>query len=154
LDTSVVSHLLAFDAPEKHGDTIRLWEQLKENEYEVVISPVVLEEVGRCEKELADELMDYLNELDVTIADETDVMIALSRNYLSTGVLTEKSINDCRHIAIASVSGCQYILSWNMKHFVKLKIMKMVQEVNGRLGIFQPIILTPSIFIKGDEENG
>jgi len=58
---------------------------------------------------------------------------------------------DCRHIAIASISACNYILSWNMKHFVKRKTMEMVFDVNHRFGVFQPLILTPAMFLEGDE---
>ena len=85
--------------------------------------------------------------------EETGETRALADEYLNTSILTQKSINDCRHIAIASIYGCKYILSWNMKHFVKLRTIEMVQDVNRKLGICQPNILMPSIFIEGDDEN-
>jgi len=153
LDTSVISHLLADDAPEKREDTHKLWNQLKENEYEVIVSPVIYEELSRCEENLRDSLIDFLNDIETTYVEETDHMLFLAKEYIASRVLPPKSLNDCRHIAIASISGCKYILSWNMKHFVKLKTIEMVQTINGKLGVFQPIILTPSIFIRGDDDD-
>lgn len=150
-DTSVISHLMADDAPEKRDDTHKLWEQIKYGNWDVVLSPVVYEELGRCEYSLEKALLGYVVMLETTYIEETEEMSALADEYLKTGVLTEKSYNDCRHIAIASVSACKYILSWNMKHFVKRKTIEMVQTVNQRLGVFQPSILTPAIFIEGDE---
>ena len=153
LDTSVISHLMADDVPDKRSDTHKLWEQLKGGEWEVVLSPVVYEELGRCEDPLEKALIEYVAIIDAAYVEENEEMFMLAEEYLKTGVLKEKSFNDCRHIAIASISACKYILSWNMKHFVKRKTIEMVQEVNQRFGIFQPNILTPSIFIEeGDEE--
>jgi len=153
LDTSVVSHLMADDSPEKRNDTHTLWKQLGQGEYEVVVSPVVYEELDGCEEELKKKLFSYLDMLETVFAEEHENMIMLAREYLKTGVLKEKSYNDCRHIAIASIYGCKYILSWNMKHFVKRRTIEMAQDVNGRLGIAQPGIITPSTFIEGEDEN-
>ena len=153
LDTSVISHLAADDTPEKQNDTRKLWKQLKQGKYEVVVSPVVYEELGRCEVDLEKRLLEYLDELDATYAEETENTRVLADEYLNSGVLNQKSQNDCRHIAIASLYGCKYILSWNMKHFVKLRTIEMVQSINGKLGIIQPNILIPTMFLEGDDEN-
>ena len=48
LDTSVISHLQASDAPERMTDTLRLWEDLKAGIYEVVISDVTIDEINDC----------------------------------------------------------------------------------------------------------
>ncbi len=45
LDTSVISHLLQEDAPEKMADTLKLWEMFKDGKYDVYLSTVTLEEV-------------------------------------------------------------------------------------------------------------
>jgi len=152
LDTSVVSHLLADDAPEQQNDTLKLWLQLKQDEYDAVVSPVVYEEIEGCDEDLGTQLLRNLNELNPTNAEETMETRILANEYLRTGILKQKSLNDCRHIAIASIYGCKYILSWNMKHFVKRRTIEMVQNINRNLGIIQPSILTPAIFIEGDDE--
>jgi len=142
---------MADDAPEKRSDTHILWDQLLQEEFEIIVSPVVYEEIGKCGDELENELLRYLNILNVTPVAETAETLSLANTYLSTGVMPSRTKNDCRHIAIASIYGCRYILSWNMKHFVKRKTIEMVQKVNGRIGITQPNIITPTIFIEGDE---
>ena len=48
LDTSVISHLLQEDVPEKMADTRKLWEMFKDGKYDVYLSIVTLEEVGDC----------------------------------------------------------------------------------------------------------
>ena len=49
LDTSVISHLLQEDVPEKMSDTRQLWEMFKAGKYEVYLSTVTLEEVVNLE---------------------------------------------------------------------------------------------------------
>lgn len=48
LDTSVISHLLQEDVPEKMADTRQLWEMFKAGKYDVYLSTVTLEEIADC----------------------------------------------------------------------------------------------------------
>ena len=48
LDTSVISHLLQEDVPEKMADTRQLWEMFKNGKYEVYLSTVPLREIEKC----------------------------------------------------------------------------------------------------------
>ena len=43
LDTSVISHLMQEDVPEKMADTLQLWELFREGVYDVYLSTVTLE---------------------------------------------------------------------------------------------------------------
>ena len=99
LDTSVISHLLADDVPEKQSDTLKLWEQLKQEEFEVVLSLVVTDEISRCDNVIKNKLYEYIAQINTTMKDENNAMTALAGEYLQTGVLGEKSYDDCRHIA-------------------------------------------------------
>ena len=48
LDTSVVSNLIADDAPKMMEYSLRLWDEIKEGLYDVYISNVVFTEVDAC----------------------------------------------------------------------------------------------------------
>ena len=48
LDTSVISHLMQEDVPEKMADTRKLWDMFKEGKYDVYLSTVTLEEIADC----------------------------------------------------------------------------------------------------------
>lgn len=50
LDTSVVSHLLQKDVPEKMADTRKLWEKFKAEQYDVYLSTITLEEISNCKE--------------------------------------------------------------------------------------------------------
>ena len=48
LDTSVISHLVQEDVPEKMTDTRRLWEMFQKGIYDVCLSELTLKEVSDC----------------------------------------------------------------------------------------------------------
>ena len=48
LDTSVISHLMQEDVPDKMEDTRELWEMFKAGKYDVYLSTVTLEEISGC----------------------------------------------------------------------------------------------------------
>jgi len=64
-------------------------------------------------------------------------------NYVSSGVVTEKSLGDALHVAIATVSGCDLIVSWNFRHIVHFDKIPKYNAVNvlngyGHIGIYSP----------------
>lgn len=111
LDTSVISHLEAEDTPEKLHDTIDFWHELEKNKYIVTISDLTIAELTKCPEPKRTLLFEYLSIINYVEVQETQETIALADEYLKQGVLTPKSRDDCRHIAIATIVGCKYIVS-------------------------------------------
>jgi hypothetical protein len=58
----------------------------------------------------------------------------LSALYFERGGLSPKSKDDAPHIAIATVCGCDIILSWNFRHIVNLRAITAVESVNIQEG--------------------
>lgn len=78
------------------------------------------------------------------IAAPTEAVIELQSNYINSGVVTEKSFDDALHVAIATVSKCDLIVSWNFKHIVhfdKIPKYNAVNVLNGynNIGIYSPL---------------
>ena len=72
-----------------------------------------------------------------------DVLL-LQQAYLDAGVVTEKSTDDALHVAMATVSGCDLIVSWNFKHIVHFDKIPKYNAVNtlqgyASIGIFSPL---------------
>jgi len=149
LDTSVISHLDAPDTPEKMTDTLRLWEQIKAGEYDVVLSQVVFDELIDCEEPKRSSLMAYLQMIpyERVIADSNTV--ALASKFIDFGVLKAKSIDDCRHIAAALLAECDAIVSWNFRHIVNPQTIKGTRIIATTSGYNDIIICSPSMLITG-----
>ena len=150
LDTSVIGHLDAPDTPEKMADTLILWEDLKSrSDIQVVISELTLRELNKCRQPKLQFLIEKLNEYDYQLLEVTEDDIRLANHYLKNAVLTEKSIDDLLHIAIATLNDCRYVLSWNFKHFVNPKTIHAVWAINKMLNLPEINIVSPSMMIGG-----
>ena len=151
LDTSVISHLLQEDVPEKMADTRQLWEMFCSNRYDVYLSTVTLEELKGCSEPKQSQLFDYLGQIDYTLIQINDKIEEIALQIIEMGILTKKSYDDCQHIAAAIISECDCIISWNFKHIVNIKTIRGVRAITNLKG-HKPIeILNPSVFLEGEE---
>lgn len=60
--------------------------------------------------------------------------IKLAETYISEKVVGKTSLEDCRHIALATINKVDVLASWNFKHIVNLDRIKGYNSVNIRLG--------------------
>lgn len=58
-------------------------------------------------------------------------------------IFPAKYRDDALHLAIASVSGMDYLLSWNFEHLVKVKTKDMAKRVNTSKGYKNIEIISP-----------
>ena len=153
LDTSVISYLDAIDTPDKMNDTLLFWEELKENKYQAVISNITIAEITKCGEPKRTTFLTKLSEIDYEIIEENEETLSLADNYLKYGVLKSKSMDDLRHISVASVMDCKYIASWNFKHFVNVKTIEKVQSANKLYGYNDIIIVPPTMLLEGSDDD-
>ena len=60
--------------------------------------------------------------------------ILLADTYIKEKVVGKTSLEDCRHIALATINKLDVLASWNFKHIVNLDRIKGYNSVNYRLG--------------------
>ncbi len=83
-------------------------------------------------------------ELVAEITQVTQEAILLQQQYINSGIVTPKSAEDALHIAIATISRCNLIVSWNFKHIVHFDKIPKYNAVNilnnyGKIGIYSPL---------------
>lgn len=153
LDSSVISHLNAPDAPDKEADTLKLWEEIAAGKYEVYLSDVVFEELNKCDEPKKSILIDFLNNIEYENIELTEEIKDIAEKFIDNGILTNKSVNDSRHIACTMSENCDVILSWNFKHIVNHKTINGVKIISVMTGTKEVRIYTPTILISGGEED-
>lgn len=152
LDTSVVSYLYQEDVPEKMNDTLKLWEILKSDRYEVCISNIVMNEIYECGEEKLQILLKYLNQIEYTMVMVDEDTIELAGKFIDFGILRQKSFDDCQHIAAAILAGCDIITSWNFKHIVNVKTARGVRTITTMEGYKDMLIYPPSVLVEEDDD--
>ena len=150
LDTSVIGNLDAPDKPDTMQETLVLWDKIISGAFDVHFSDVTIEELERCAEPKKSRLYNFLKDIEITRIEETEEAITLTQKYMEYGVLKEKSRDDCRHIALATISECDYIISWNFRHFVNVKTIDKVQAVNKLLGYREIKIVPPPMILGGE----
>lgn len=121
----------------------KFFDEVSAGRYVLVTSAIVQGEIDRGAPDNVRRFFD-----DATgptqVVELTPDIIRLRDAYLDAGIVTKKSVEDASHVAAATVSGCQAIVSWNFKDIVNLdKIRKYnaVNELNGytRIEICPPM---------------
>jgi predicted nucleic acid-binding protein len=132
------------------ADTHRLWDKIKDSEFDVVISDVTEAEIDACGESKRDILNRYLREIDYTVVEVDERTIEIASRFIDLGILRRKSFDDCRHIAAAIVSGCDVIVSWNFRHIVNIKTMKGVKAITALEGYNDVLIFDPPALVGGE----
>jgi hypothetical protein len=133
------------------NDTLLFWEELKTGKYEVTVSDLTLLEIRQSPESKQASMFNYLGEIDYAVLHENKEINVLADEYVENGVLSRKNRGDCVHIAFATLSECDVIVSWNFKHMVRLKTIQGVRIVNAKNGYFKPIEIVQPTMIIGDD---
>ena len=139
IDTSVVGGY--FDEEFKEA-TIKLFERLDNNEIIFVVSDLLDLELLNAPTYVKEHLLKYSADKfqRVELSEEA---IKLADNYIDEKVVGKTSLEDCRHIAIATIYKVDVLASWNFKHIVNLDRIKGYNSVNLRLGYSMIEIRSP-----------
>ncbi|MCL2860436.1 MAG: PIN domain-containing protein [Oscillospiraceae bacterium] len=154
LDTSVMSYLYQKDALEREEQTIEFWNILKTGKYQVIIGSIAFDEIEQCDEEKRDIIYQYLAEISYNRTSVNAEIEALAKEIIEEGVLKEKSLDDCLHIATAILSNCNFIVSWNFKHLVNVKTINGIRQITLAKNYNRFMdIYSPNMLLEGDDEN-
>ena len=64
----------------------------------------------------------------------TDEVSELADKYIAENVVGKTSLDDCKHIALATINKVDVLVSWNFKHIVNLERIKGYNGVNLKMG--------------------
>ena len=129
-DTSVLGGV--FDIEFKEHSTI-LMEKVKLGEIKIVISNVTEREIMIARKEIRDFYTALPTEFIEFVELSPDV-ISLANTYIKEKVVGETHIDDCLHIALATIHNVDILVSWNFKHIVNIYRIRGYNSVNLKLG--------------------
>jgi predicted nucleic acid-binding protein len=139
IDTSVVGGY--FDEEFKEA-TIKLFERLVNDEIIFVVSELLDLELINAPKPVKELLLNYDN-IKFERIELSEEALQLADTYIAEKVVGRTSIEDCRHIALATISKVDVLASWNFKHIVNLDRIKGYNSVNLRLGYSMLEIRSP-----------
>jgi len=153
IETTVWSFALADDVPDFTADTLLFFDECRAGRVKPVISPVVLEEIGRSSEPLRTRLLGLIREIAPAVAPSVPAIEELAQAFLSLGVVPPSKPDDAAHVAAAFVAKCDALVSWNFKHITNLRRADRFNAVAVLRGYSSPLrIVTPSEVLYADDE--
>ena len=130
IDTSVVGGYFDEEFTEA---TRMLFDRLEKNEVIFIISDLLDLELLNAPPNVRELLYNYSADKFLRV-DLTEEAINLADRYISEKVVGSTSLEDCRHIALATINRVDVLASWNFKHIVNLDRIKGYNSVNLKMG--------------------
>jgi len=145
IETTIVSYLKARPTTDVirqgHQELTRQWWRERGPDFELFTSQFVLDEAAAGDPTAAAERLEVLADLDLlVIPDEVE---PLAERLLRAGALPAKARVDALHVAVATVNGMQFLLTWNCKHLANAMLRRTIEGVCRTAGYEPPAIGTP-----------
>ena len=67
--------------------------------------------------------------------------------WVKLRVMPRDAQGDAAHLAFASFYKMDFLLTWNCAHLANANKARHISVVNGRLGLFVPVLTTPELLI-------
>ena len=143
IDTSIVGGY--FDEEFKEV-TLALFQRLENREIIFVVSDLLDLELINAPQNVRELLYNYTTDKFERV-ELTEEAIKLADTYVAEKVVGRTSLEDCRHIALATINKVDVLASWNFKHIVNLDRIKGYNSVNLRMGYQMIEIRSPKDLI-------
>lgn len=144
LETTIPSYLMAWRSRDlikaAHQEATHEWWENR-SRFELYISQVVVRESAGGDPEAAAKRLQAL--AGIPMLDVTDNAEALASDLMERGPLPKKAAADALHIAVATVHGMDYLLTWNCTHIANAVTRGEIESVCRENGLAPPTICTP-----------
>lgn len=147
-DTSVFGGV--FDE-EFAGPSRTFFEQVEAGRFRLVTSPLLREELMQAPGQVRQWYAKFEKN-----SERVEVMpaaILLQQAYLDGGIVGRRWEADTLHVAIATVTECRLIVSWNFKHIVSFQKIPLYNGVNLAHGYGAIAIHSPQEVIEHEDQN-
>jgi len=153
IETTIVSYLVARPSRDlvlsAHQQVTREWWENERVNYHCIASEEVAREAMLGDTGMAQARIKVLEE--VQIVGITAEVEAMAATFMATGALPLTMRPDATHLAAATLSGADYLLTWNCRHLANAHVLRRLQKEAERRGWPLPGVCTP-LELMGDCE--
>lgn len=145
IETTIVSYLVARPSRDlvlsAHQQVTREWWENERVNYHCIASEEVAREAMLGDTGMAQARIKVLEDLQIVgITAEVEAMAA---TFMATGALPPTMRPDATHLAAATMSGADYLLTWNCRHLANAHVLRRLQKEAERRGWQLPGVCTP-----------
>ena len=153
VETTILSYLTALPSRDlvraAHQQvTVEWW--AKRDDFSLFISEAVLAEARRGDPAAAARRLDAAGGLDVLAA--VREAQCLASELLRAAALPAKAAIDAVHVALATVHGMDFLLTWNCAHIANAIMRPRIESVCEANGFRAPVICTPEELVEQEKQ--
>lgn len=139
IDTSVIGGCLD---KEFQKWSLRLMNEFHNGHKRMVISTLTIRELEQAPEVVLSQINAFSIE-EIEVLELTPPILDLAEAYIREGAVGSGCLADAQHIAAATVSRVDVVVSWNFKHIVNLRRIQLYNAVNLKEGYGLIDIRTP-----------
>ena len=145
LETTIIGYMAMRDSRDlrvaANQLSTREWWDVHRPNFDLFVSQFVIDECCHGDPKAAEERKFYLE--NITVLDANSEVEKLAEVISDVLQIPAKARIDAFHIAMASVHGIQFLLTWNCKHIANPEHRPKIERACRDLGIEPPLICTP-----------
>ncbi len=145
LETSVIGYLTSRPSRDlivaANQQITQEWWQVYHQNFDLFISQLVIQEAGAGDEHAAERRLQVIANIPLLVLSEEAV--ALAEKLVKDGPMPKKAVEDALHIAVATLNGMDYLLTWNFKHIANATMRYKIERICRLAGYEPPIICTP-----------
>jgi len=145
IETTIVSYLTARPSRDlvqrAHQQITRRWWRTRRSDFDLFISPLVLQEAGDGDAKAAARRLAALSGVPILAA--VPGALAIAHALRDRGPIPGRAEADAMHIAIAAAHGVEYLLTWNCTHIANAQMRPDIERLCREEGFEPPILCTP-----------
>ena len=145
VETSVISYLASHPSRDlivaANQQITQDWWRLRRSDFDLFISQLVDQEARAGDTDAAQRRLALYAEIPLLELGED--ALALAQALIREGPMPQRAVEDALHIAVATVHGMDYLLTWNFKHIANATMRYRIERVCRKHAFEPPIICTP-----------
>ncbi|MEW6350605.1 MAG: type II toxin-antitoxin system VapC family toxin [Thermodesulfobacteriota bacterium] len=149
METTIVSYLAARASRDLivvgHQQITQEWWDARRLHYNLFISELVIREAGAGDKGVAQRRLDALEE--IPLLELNEEALSLAGELAKRGPIPARAKEDALHIALATVHGMDFLLTWNCRHIANAEMRAGIMAAALSQGYEAPVICTPEELI-------
>ena len=151
LETTMFNYFFDEDR-DGHDDTIRLFKSISDGKHEAYTSGYTIIELDETQEPKRSKMLSLITEYGLTVLNISEESDQFANEYVTEGIIPERFRIDGAHIAIASIHGLDYVLSYNFRHINKAKTKLLTERVNREHGYGTVVICTAKEVLDDEQE--
>ena len=151
IETSVISYLCARPSRDlivaANQEVTREWWREERHRYELFVSQFVFSEIAAGDRDAAATRQEAVEGIAVLTANEASE--GLAGEIMRQARLPDSVADDVSHVAIASVQGMDYLMTWNCAHIANPHWLRNLARIIAGHGYALPVVCTPQALLEG-----